>query len=347
MQVACGTFHTLAVSVAGALYAWGSGLGLGCGLGEDGIGGSSPQPRQVPGVSAPVLQAAAAAYHSAAVTVQGDLLCWGVGGSSRLGCGDTANRPTPAFVPDLRNRVFVSDIRAMLGADVGDRGGNITAAVSSLAAAASPAAGAGWKIRTVSCGGSHSLALTVGGSLWVWGSNEQGQLGVGEADTEDQHEPFLLDCFFVPIRRIACGDGHCLALTQHGDVLSWGANDEGQLGLGSTRAAYTPQGVSTLRNAIDVFACASYSACITSGTGTTAAAATAALSWQGGGEMQQSGDLWMWGSAESGKLGLGEKILKGAITVPHAVATPTPVSKLALGHTHTPPHAWPQIFVHG
>ncbi|KAL8273903.1 hypothetical protein Esti_002226 [Eimeria stiedai] len=328
MQIACGTFHTLAVSLAGALFAWGSGLGLGCGVGEDGIGGSSPQPRQVPGIAAPVLQAAAAAYHSAAVTVQGDLLCWGVGGSSRLGSGDQANHPFPAFVSDLRNRVFVSDLRAMLGAHVGDRGGDLTAPVSSLAVAAAGASN--WKLLTVACGGSHTLALTLGGSLWVWGSNEKGQLGVGEEETQDEHEPFLLDCFSLPVKRIACGEAHCLVVTAHGNVLSWGSNDLGQLGLGSTRPAYTPQGISSLRNAIDVFAAADYSACITSGIGGEAAAAAARY----GEQLQQSGELWLWGSAESGKLGLGEKILGGAITVPHSVSVPSPVSKVALGQSH-------------
>ncbi|KAL8450670.1 hypothetical protein Emag_003110 [Eimeria magna] len=337
MQIACGTFHTLAVSLSGLLFAWGSGLGLGCGVGEDGIGGSSPQPRQVPGIAAPVLQAAAAAYHSAAVTVQGDLLCWGVGGSSRLGSGDQANHPFPAFVSDLRNRIFVSDLRAMLGAHVGDRGGDLTAPVSSLAAAAAGAAN--WKLLTVACGGSHTLALTLGGSLWVWGSNEKGQLGVGEEETQDEHEPFLLDCFSLPVKRIACGDAHCLVVTAHGNVLSWGSNDLGQLGLGSTRPAYTPQGISSLRNAIDVYAAADYSACITSGIGGEAAAAAAAAAAGYGEQLQQSGELWLWGSAESGKLGLGEKVLGGAITVPHSVSMPSPVSKVALGKTKEIPCA--------
>lgn len=332
LQIACGTFHTLAVSLSGIVFAWGSGLGLGCGLGEDGIGGMSPQPQQIPGIAAPVLHAAAAAYHSAVVTAQGDILCWGVGGASRLGTGDQANQPSPAFVADLRNRVFVSDIRALLGAHVGDRGGDISAPVSTLVAAAG--AGTGWRIRTVACGGSHSLALTAAGSLWVWGSNEKGQLGVGQEETEDQHEPFLLDCFSLPVKRIACGADHCLVVTQHGNVLSWGGNDEGQLGLGSTRPAYTPQGVSTLRNAIDVFASSNYSACITAGIratdgdGPEAAAAAAGGYYE---QLQQAGELWMWGSAESGKLGLGEKVLGGAVTVPHSVAMPSPVCRLALG----------------
>ncbi|CDJ45133.1 Regulator of chromosome condensation family protein, related, partial [Eimeria tenella] len=42
----------------------------------------------------------------------------------------------------------------------------------------------------------------------------------------------------------------------------------------------------------------------------------------------------MWGAADSGKLGLGEQVLGGAVTVPHVVSLPAAVSKLALGQSH-------------
>ncbi|XP_026192060.1 E3 ubiquitin-protein ligase HERC2 [Cyclospora cayetanensis] len=349
MQIACGTFHTLAVSLTGALFAWGCGLGLGLGLGEDGIGGVSPQPRQIPEISAPVLHAAASAYHSAAVTVQGDVLIWGVGGASRLGTGTQGNEAVPVFIADLRNRAFVSDLRALLGVQVNERGGDVVVATTAADGGVGAAAAwggaslgvSGWSISFVACGEAHTVALTASGSLWVWGSNDKGQLGIGEEETEDQHEPFWLDCFSLPVKRVACGAAHCLVVTQHGNVLCWGDNAEGQLGLGNTRPAFTPQGVSTLRNAIDVYACATYSACITAGIGDADAPTQGAA---GGGmtgvlvgayheELQQAGSLWMWGSAESGKLGLGEHILGGAITVPHSVALPLPVQKLALALT--------------
>ncbi|OEH78737.1 regulator of chromosome condensation repeat-containing protein [Cyclospora cayetanensis] len=359
--VAAGESHSAALDRRGCVYTWGGGLFFRLGHGDEtdcptprlieSLGGTPiMQPRQIPEISAPVLHAAASAYHSAAVTVQGDVLIWGVGGASRLGTGTQGNEAVPVFIADLRNRAFVSDLRALLGVQVNERGGDVVVATTAADGGVGAAAAwggaslgvSGWSISFVACGEAHTVALTASGSLWVWGSNDKGQLGIGEEETEDQHEPFWLDCFSLPVKRVACGAAHCLVVTQHGNVLCWGDNAEGQLGLGNTRPAFTPQGVSTLRNAIDVYACATYSACITAGIGDADAPTQGAA---GGGmtgvlvgayheELQQAGSLWMWGSAESGKLGLGEHILGGAITVPHSVALPLPVQKLALGQSH-------------
>lgn len=92
LQVACGTFHTLAVSRTGTLYAWGAGLGLG--LTSEGENSAVMVPKQVRegGIGVSVCQVACGTYHSVALTLTGDVFCWGVGGQSRLGHGDTVNQ---------------------------------------------------------------------------------------------------------------------------------------------------------------------------------------------------------------------------------------------------------------
>ena len=73
----------------------------------------------------------------------------------------------------------------------------------------------------------HSVFLTSTGTLYVAGSNELGQLGVGGSVNATQ----------VPIRlasptsvtAVTCGAAHTLALTTSGAVWAWGSNDEGQL----------------------------------------------------------------------------------------------------------------------
>tara|TARA_B100000795_G_scaffold226769_1_gene182905 strand:- start:1 stop:420 length:420 start_codon:yes stop_codon:yes gene_type:complete len=40
-------------------------------------------------------------------------------------------------------------------------------------------------IQMVACGREHSMALTRGGSIWCWGDNQQGQLGLGMMNEND------------------------------------------------------------------------------------------------------------------------------------------------------------------
>ncbi|PHJ25322.1 regulator of chromosome condensation repeat-containing protein, partial [Cystoisospora suis] len=346
LQVACGTFHTLALTHKGEVYAWGAGLALGLGEGEGAGGGTTggtgimvTVPRHLNDIEPAVLNIAAGPYHSAAVTVGGDLLVWGVGGSCRLGHGDQQNQPYPKFVADLRNRMYVSDLQSMLGIRrvqrdysnerldyLDDQGGGGLSAQNASA----------WTLQAIACGDSHTAALTGSGAVWIWGSNEEGQLGLGEEVEEDQYEPVQLDCFNTPIRRIACGGSHCLAVAQYGDVFAWGANDNGQLGLGVLRPSFTPAAVTGVRQAIEVFCGEDYSACIT-----RSGAASTPLHGAGGGGASsianagsEFGDMWVWGSADSGKLGLGEDVTAGAVLSPQKVDLPTPVCTCALGKSH-------------
>lgn len=87
--------------------------------------------------------------------------------------------------------------------------------------------------------GGHILVRTVDGAVWSWGSNAQGQLGVGdEKDRAAWSRVPGLDS----VLGIAAGAQHSLALRGDGTVWAWGANTEGQLGNG-TLASRTQPGV--------------------------------------------------------------------------------------------------------
>ena len=45
---------------------------------------------------------------------------------------------------------------------------------------------------TIAAGDNHTLALQKDGSLWVWGYNDFGQLGLGSADYEIHRAPARL-----------------------------------------------------------------------------------------------------------------------------------------------------------
>lgn len=95
---------------------------------------------------------------------------------------------------------------------------------------------------TVAPGSIHTCGIRAGGQMWCWGAGAQGQLGDG-----------LSTGSLVPVRvgtfsdwkevtaggfRFTCG------IRGEGDLYCWGANGDGQLGVGDTtdRATPTPLG---------------------------------------------------------------------------------------------------------
>jgi alpha-tubulin suppressor-like RCC1 family protein len=87
----------------------------------------------------------------------------------------------------------------------------------------------------VSAGNAHSLALKADGSVWAWGSQDEGQLGVPGA-SEDAKKPVRVSAannnttFLAGVSDIAAGGSHNLALKSDGHVWAWGFNNFGQIG---------------------------------------------------------------------------------------------------------------------
>ncbi|CAB3388422.1 Hypothetical predicted protein [Cloeon dipterum] len=121
------------------------------------------------------------------------------------------------------------------------------------------------KVVQVACGGNHTLALTSEGKVYAFGQNSGGQLGF---ETSGEHQLFprkrsyvqerfvlgvssrngssstsekkctprkLLGLEGVVISQIVCGPYYTLALSDSGKIYSWGENDKGQLGNGTTK----------------------------------------------------------------------------------------------------------------
>eukprot|EP00808_Paulinella_micropora_P008565 g38047.t1 len=84
------------------------------------------------------------------------------------------------------------------------------------------------QIRQLACGMEHAVALSESGRLWVWGRNDRGQLGLGSG--VDCAIPQALNTLEEPVKQVACGDNHSLALSHQGNLYSWGAGESGQLG---------------------------------------------------------------------------------------------------------------------
>ncbi|KAF9967064.1 hypothetical protein BGZ70_000231 [Mortierella alpina] len=80
-------------------------------------------------------------------------------------------------------------------------------------------------------GEAHMLALDTEGTLYSWGSGRHGQLGHG--DLASLSAPKAIEALqSIRISSAACGASFSVAVSDSGDVYTFGLNDHGQLGIG-------------------------------------------------------------------------------------------------------------------
>lgn len=89
----------------------------------------------------------------------------------------------------------------------------------------------------VALGGGHTLAIKSDGSLWAWGINNWGQLGIGDVPGPTTPVRVGTDYDWA---QVAAGFMHSVALKADGSLWTWGRNDDGELGNGGLAAEATP-----------------------------------------------------------------------------------------------------------
>ncbi|MFL6076449.1 MAG: RCC1 domain-containing protein, partial [Mycobacteriales bacterium] len=109
-------------------------------------------------------------------------------------------------------------------------------------------------VRLVAAGGGHSLAVRSDGSVYTWGCNDRGQLGDGTVT--NRARPVRVLGMRGAVAVVASGGGgdsdpggrgHSMALLDDGTVWTWGCNDHGELGDGTTTERHTPVQVTSLQ----------------------------------------------------------------------------------------------------
>ena len=154
--------------------------------------------------------------------------------------------------------------------------------------------------------GGHTLALKSDGTLWSWGSNSSGQLGVG--NTTNYITPVQVGTATSWVK-ISTGNEFSAAIKSNGTLWMWGSNSFSQLGDGTTVYKTTPTQIGTATWS-NVYCGHSYVIAIKS-----------------------DGTLWSWGSNGSLQLGSGTPLFQ-AYTTPHQISTTTGWSKIATGYRH-------------
>jgi alpha-tubulin suppressor-like RCC1 family protein len=103
----------------------------------------------------------------------------------------------------------------------------------------------GIRIRAISAGCDHSLAITSAGSLLAWGYNKDGELGTGTTTSSDVPVRVNLPSGATP-RIIAGGCYYSIAMTSAG-LFGWGRNNNGELGNGTTTSSDVPVPITIVR----------------------------------------------------------------------------------------------------
>ena len=256
-DLAAGENHTCSLTSQGGVKCWGVNT-----EGELGDGTTTNRslPGFVSGLTSGVVAVSLGELFSCALTSAGGVKCWGWNPYGQLGDGTTTDRLTPVDVVGLSSGV--SQIWAggdnacalTIGGGVkcwGENGvgqvgdGTITnrntpVDVVGLSSGVAKLSQSGGFFRT--------CALTTAGGVKCWGYNIYGQLGDGT--TTNRSTPVNVSGLTSGVAAIAMGAIHSCALTTAGGVKCWGANNNGQLGDGTTTNRSTPVGVTGLTSGV-------------------------------------------------------------------------------------------------
>src|SRR5207248_935962 len=93
-------------------------------------------------------------------------------------------------------------------------------------------------VQAIAAGDNHTCALTAAGGVRCWGSNTNGQLGIGTDGLGTDRKTPGADDVLTGVQAIAAGGNHTCALTTAGGVRCWGVGNF--LGDGTTDQRTSP-----------------------------------------------------------------------------------------------------------
>jgi alpha-tubulin suppressor-like RCC1 family protein len=254
--VAAGNSSSLALSKEGEIYGWGlnsqGNLGIGTNLSQTTILCPVVRPAGVSGWK----MIAAGQSHGLAIAQDGRLFDWGAGGFGQLGPGGITNAYAPVQVGFPSGVTNWTSVRAgmfhslalgsngeLYGWGMNSSGqlgiGNTNTQLSPVHVSR-PIGVAAW--TAIACGASHCLALADDGSLYGWGNNYQGQLGLGYTNTGvGSWLPTLVPPPSGTSRWLAIGATgvRSLALDENCRLFRWGGEGNGLAGSDSPSFAIT------------------------------------------------------------------------------------------------------------
>ncbi|CAH2254500.1 jg25682 [Pararge aegeria aegeria] len=226
IQVDCGSYHSVALSNNGDLYAWGANTYGQCGLGTKSNKEATPQPiTSLLGI--PIALIACGSNHTFVISKSGAVFGWGKNSHGQLGLQDRENRCYPTHLKTLRNVKVChitcgEDFTAFLTLDggvftcgAGEYGQTGHGNTKDELVPRKVLELMGSTVTQVACGRRHMLCR-VGDRILACGYGSRGQLGCPHMAlalvptpvnfTPSDDSPFPPDIFNGPIRVFAGGD---------------------------------------------------------------------------------------------------------------------------------------------
>ena len=320
-QVTIGTFHTCAIDSDNKAYCWGYGDGGRLGNGSSGDSNVPSEVKANIGGGLDFSQITVGYDHTCAISLSGKMYCWGEGARGQGG------RYT------LLKSLYPHEVREdELGGETG---------------------------KQIVAGESFTCAVTVQGSVFCWGDNGVGRTGVGSNIGSSRVPTRVRGLDGKIVESIAVGETHACAVISGGqEVYCWGRNNTSQLGVTAfgyrNIASRVPFGSSILsggKTVKKVYAGKSTTCMVLSSneiycwgdnskgqmgsgftTGPLPAPVKVNVPFTGSGEtsmhmsdeylcaLRTNGELYCWGSNDSGRIGNGQA--GGNVTRPTLIAPP-------------------------
>lgn len=234
-----GSRHTLALSSNGKVYAWGDNTYRQLG---DGTGTRKVSPTELTGLS-DIIAISAYGNHSLALKSDGTVWAWGQNDLGQLGSGETSTYESIPVQVKTGPATFLDNV------------------------------------KKISAGYSHNAVLKSDGTIWTWGHNDCGQLGIN--NTTPQYYATQVTSI-SNVNAIFAGARSTYVIMDGDELKAWGQNTDGKLGDKSVTNSLTPISVSSSEKIKTVDG-----------------------SWNSTAAITTNGKLLMWGTNSNGQFGIG------------------------------------------
>jgi alpha-tubulin suppressor-like RCC1 family protein len=181
-----------------------------------------------------------------ALRTDGSLYAWGQNPEGNLGNGNILTCSTPILIAGTWTTIAIGDLHVLgiksdgslwgwgTSASGQTGGGVVGVSVSTPVQVLS-----GSTFVKIAAGHSNSYAIKSDGTLWAWGTNSDGQIGIGLINALKYSTPVQVGSLTTWTDVKAAG-ATVFAKKADGTFWCWGYNSEGELGLGDTTGKSTP-----------------------------------------------------------------------------------------------------------